>query len=344
LSWPLIVERLDAQGRVISHVRVQGPSAVIGRGYDCDVVIDDPHVAARHALLQLDEQGQLMIHDMGSINGTWVGPAEQATRSTRDALTSGHSKALVLGHVVKLGLSRLRVLSPTAAVAAEVPLASADGRFAGATSPNAPVWAMVLSILALLGISVAESWFVQVHKFQPATTLSQALATGGGVLLWSGAWALLTRVIRGHSRWLRHAAWVSLVVLLWAALEWVSNTMSFALDWPRMGTWVALLQLLLGVVLLFGHLKLTFDAVSGRARASVVAMALGGLAVLGFYDWQTHRQLFASDFMTSMRPPSWRLASPASTDEHFGRAALLVDKVDSLRPVDPFDSEASPED
>jgi hypothetical protein len=344
LNWPLIVERLDAQGRVVSHVRLAGPTAVIGRGYDCDVVIDDPHVAARHAMLGVNEQGQLVVSDMGSINGTWVVPAEQAAHPTKDKLTSGQSASLAPGHVLKLGLSRLRMVSPTATVAAEVPLAHHHDKGVGPAPGHAPLWAMVLSVLAFLGLSVAESWFVQVHKFQPATALYQVLATAGGLLVWSGAWALLTRVIRGHSRWLRHAAWASLLLLLWAAVAWVGNTVAFALDWPRVGVWVTLLELVLGVWLLLGHLKLTFDIVSGRARASVVAMALGGLAVWGFFDWQSHRQILAHDFMTSMRPPSWRLAAPSTTDEHFGRAALLVGKVDELRPLDPFDSESSQED
>jgi hypothetical protein len=45
--------------------------AVIGRGRGCTVVLPHPLVSRRHCTI-FESQGQLMVRDMGSLNGTFV--------------------------------------------------------------------------------------------------------------------------------------------------------------------------------------------------------------------------------------------------------------------------------
>jgi hypothetical protein len=49
---------------------VPGP-IVVGRSLECDIAVVSPHVSRRHACLDL-EDGQLMVEDLGSSNGTVV--------------------------------------------------------------------------------------------------------------------------------------------------------------------------------------------------------------------------------------------------------------------------------
>ena len=49
---------------------VPGP-IVVGRSLKCDIAVVSPHVSRRHACLDL-EDGQLMVEDLGSSNGTVV--------------------------------------------------------------------------------------------------------------------------------------------------------------------------------------------------------------------------------------------------------------------------------
>ena len=51
------VEILSRQRDVISRFRIDGPEARIGRGYDNDVVVEDPYVAAQHLRIFRDEAG-----------------------------------------------------------------------------------------------------------------------------------------------------------------------------------------------------------------------------------------------------------------------------------------------
>ena len=44
---------------------------MIGRGSDCQLILDDDYVSTRHARVVAAEQG-LYVEDLGSTNGTYV--------------------------------------------------------------------------------------------------------------------------------------------------------------------------------------------------------------------------------------------------------------------------------
>ncbi|HWH73714.1 MAG TPA: FHA domain-containing protein, partial [Methylibium sp.] len=59
-----MVELLDRDGSVAHRIPVRRWPVTIGRAIDCDVVLDDPHVAAHHARLErpiADEPPQLLV-------------------------------------------------------------------------------------------------------------------------------------------------------------------------------------------------------------------------------------------------------------------------------------------
>lgn len=67
------VEILSRHHRDVAHrQRCDGAEVTIGRGYDNDVVVDDPFVSARHLRVQRDEQGRLVAEDLGSANGLFT--------------------------------------------------------------------------------------------------------------------------------------------------------------------------------------------------------------------------------------------------------------------------------
>jgi hypothetical protein len=60
---------LDVEGR---RYQLTKRLTVIGRGSDCDVVLDDPGASRRHAEIKVDG-GRILVRDLGSTNGTVVG-------------------------------------------------------------------------------------------------------------------------------------------------------------------------------------------------------------------------------------------------------------------------------
>src|ERR1700752_509234 len=62
------VEILSRHRDIASRFRFAGPQVSIGRGYDNDVVVDDPYVAARHLRGFRDDDGRRGSEDLGSTN------------------------------------------------------------------------------------------------------------------------------------------------------------------------------------------------------------------------------------------------------------------------------------
>jgi pSer/pThr/pTyr-binding forkhead associated (FHA) protein len=73
----MLVEVLDRHRRVQARNRLAtaGGEAqcTVGRSVACDVVLDDPFVAAIHARIAVNAEGNVAVTDLGSVNGIEVG-------------------------------------------------------------------------------------------------------------------------------------------------------------------------------------------------------------------------------------------------------------------------------
>lgn len=86
-----------AESGLSSWSLVDKERIAIGRSPSCDLVIDDPHVSRVHALL-LSHQGQRLIQDAGSRNGTYLDAVK---------LAPGEAVALREGDIIDLGPRRM---------------------------------------------------------------------------------------------------------------------------------------------------------------------------------------------------------------------------------------------
>jgi pSer/pThr/pTyr-binding forkhead associated (FHA) protein len=95
---PALVVR-SGGGRAGEHFLLEKESTTVGRSPDCDVFLDDVTVSRRHAQV-LRSDGQFLIEDKGSLNGTFL---------NRRRIESGR---LEDGDEVQIGKYKLTFLSP----------------------------------------------------------------------------------------------------------------------------------------------------------------------------------------------------------------------------------------
>jgi pSer/pThr/pTyr-binding forkhead associated (FHA) protein len=94
----IFVEQRPLAGRVLPIEA----GLTIGRE-GCDVVLPDPEVSRRHAVMRRLDSGAFAIEDLGSTNGTYV----------NDARTAGPTP-VVSGDIVRLGNTLWHVSAPGA--------------------------------------------------------------------------------------------------------------------------------------------------------------------------------------------------------------------------------------
>ncbi len=185
-ATPVIwVEILGRHGEVVARHRCDGVETRIGRGYDNDVVLDDPTVAPHHLRVFRGDDGQLVAEDAGSANGR--------LRGRRGA----HAARVVVDgdRPLRIGRTLVRIREADHAVAPErraVPVV--------ASWPRALALAVAVIALETFLAWLGETTERKVSRYVLPLGAMLAFLT----LAWTAAWAILTRIFAGHARFERH--------------------------------------------------------------------------------------------------------------------------------------------
>lgn len=322
---PVLVEVLGPHGQLRTRTRLATLPAVIGRGYDSDVLIDDPHVCPRHAELARNDRGGLMLRDLGSVNG--IGARSGGTRPTSIALASGDR--------VQLGTVSIRVLELDHPVSAATPLAAAAA--GSITSSILHPWrALAICAGAWLALALL-SYQASTESEAIIPAVQQSVYTFVVIALWAGGWGLATRIVSHRFSVLSHAAWAAgltiVMLVIVAADEW--------LDFLFPGAGMASLLTGVGAMLLLpllvaGHLEIASGmSRSKRWRAAFMVGAIAAIfiIVLSLGD-DDSRNTQALDYSGRLKPLPARMVPTVTLDDFMDAATSLRDEVDALAEED----------
>ncbi len=210
------VEVLGRHG-VAHRVRATALPLVIGRGYQADVVVDDPLVDARHLRLDDGADGGLLIEDLGTVNGTHL--EDGSGRSGR--LLRGASSPLPPGALVRVGQTRLRLATGETPVPPALAEPAGGGRVWRALTAAR---AAVLVPAAGCTLGALDLWLGDAEGRAAGSLAGDALGLLLVVAAWAGGWALAGRVAGRPSRFGAHHAfaWAFLLVagVLATLVEW----------------------------------------------------------------------------------------------------------------------------
>lgn len=311
MKAPYFIETLSRGGEVLHRHQVGSLPIRLGRAYDNDVILDDAHTAAQHAVIEAYDDAHLMLRDLGGRNGT----IHQGKR---------HSTVIMGGDtVVRLGQTHVRVRGASYPVAPEV----ADTTMYG-WEGAAP--ALVgLAMVAL--VAVLTNWLGDVQKFDAIPYLLVVASALGGALLWGAIWAVAGRVFGGVARFGRHLFILGcgVAVLQIATTVTTVTAYSFSLEWlTRYDIHLAVL-VVWGMI--FFHLR-TLRPYHARGFAKVCSVLLlvsSGLILMN--QLQSTGRLSSQLYMSTLLPPALKQSPDHTPAEFFNRAATLKAAVDAER-------------
>jgi len=315
------VEILSRRDEVLARHKLRcdvGDEGVrIGRGYDNDIVLDDPYVAAHHLRLSRDESGSLFAEDLGSANGLFVD--RDRRRVARASL--GEGKA------IRIGRTYLRVREPGHAVSPE-----------RISYPPARIWPFILGLaVALLGLELLSAWLSETGPAKLGDYLARILMFAGVVILWTAAWATLSRIFSGRARFERHLLiatggflGVSLVYDLAPFAAFALSQFAFS-AYRYVALWVAI------AILCFLHLR----AISASRESSgpwvklkgaaVAALAVIAIGMQTLSQWEESSTADHQIFLHDLKPPALRLVPARGEEDFFAGASRLKEVVDRER-------------
>jgi pSer/pThr/pTyr-binding forkhead associated (FHA) protein len=320
----MILEVLDPRtGEVRTWTRLNALPLTLGRGYDNDLVLDDPYVDAHHARVTLDGADGIVMEDLGSLNGLF-GPDTPA-RATRVLIRPGAQ--------VRVGHTTLRFRD----AAEPVPVALRDvpdraWRLPAATRWLATPWGRLLVAAAAIGAMTFYVWLGSYERSSGTSAFEVAFTMALIVSIWAGIWAIASRIVVHRFHFLEHAMVASGVVLATLAYvvleQWgsflfpdngISDPAEVIFGLALFGGWIA------------GHLA--FSSTMTRRRRWRIGLLTGCIlfAVGGLIEF-AKRDSFSDvpEFSGVIKPFPARWV-PAGTVEGFGRVADgLKEQVDAL--------------
>lgn len=311
-------------GAVLSRARAADFPFLIGRALDAGLVLDDPHVDARHAHLEPDESGALVLADLGSVNGI------HAVAHGRPGPQSAARLAITSGTEVVLGRTRLRFRDERDPVPAAVPLRSALPQ--GAVRWYERAGARLAIVTAALIWIGAAAWLGSDTRSGASDAVSLVLGVFVLAALWAGVWAAVSRVVVHQARFAAHLSITFLAVLAFVAVGVAGTWVEFL--YPAAAWWAGFagaLMLVAFAVLLQAHLaQATAMTARGRWRAaltaSVAVLVMGGVFALAEDDTFTDIPTFSGIIKSA--PLTVVPAMPAA--EFVSLLSELRDEVDSL--------------
>jgi len=309
------VEVLSRGGEVAARERIDAPEARIGRAFDNDVVVDDPHVAPHHLRIFRGEDGELVAEDLGTLNGLY--PEHGAKRVTRLPLAKEPG--------IRIGRTILRVHDAAHPVAAEKLLTPPRAHAAWAAGLVASLFAMLL-LLQWLGTTTEPSANV---------ILLPLLGFATVLVLWTGLWAVLSRIFFGQARFglqLRIAATACVALIFW---DQISESASFAFAWREMSEYAGLGAWAVLAGACYGHLHAIGPRHMRAAMGLVLALIVAGAALQYVGKSETRRLFGQRASLGDLRPPAFRLVPLASADDFFKRADAVKARVDRARQREP---------
>jgi len=300
----VFVEVLGRHGDVVQRVRLTQLPATIGRAWTNDVILADPHVDPQHARLTVDEQGQLVVEDLGSVNGLFADGARDRVGSLalRDLAT------------VRLGRTVLRVVPAEQPVPAALPVVEPDGRLALLLASPRDMTTVALLGVLLSGLSL---WLGEFHGQTGRELAGDLVGLVAVILLYAGLWALAGRLIVQRARFWAHAtlSWLFLLIVgVWGVVEAYLN---FLFPGQRI---VAATGWLLGmvlVVLLIAEQAALASAASRMRRMAFGAGLAGGMALLAWLGEKASHDSYSTVVFNAEIKPLPAALVPASSLDHF---------------------------
>ena len=320
-----LMEAFDRHGALLARAPITHWPVTVGRGLDCDLVLDDPFVAPLH--LRIDRPVEAPRRVSVEVGETRNGATLHCKRHG-----NGERFDWPDGTPLEIGRTRIALRLADAAIADEQALPQFPWRTLATT-----LVLVVLMVAAVLGSSWLEANEVSKYvKSLPGLLLGLVVMLGA----WSGLWAIANKVFDHRLQFWRHVRIACAMYLTAEGMQLAANLAAFAFSWETLSRFA---YLLISVVLatgIYAHLA----AVLPRRRAGL-AWAVGAVVLLGVpawlgAQWLDRMRLSNELYMSSLFPPSLRLAPAVPISQFLQETGSLRGRLDRrLRNDGPADDE-----
>jgi len=298
----IIIELISRSRRVIERYHFTGSSVSIGRAYDNDLIISDPHISPHHSIIRDLGVDGWRIEDLNSKNGIFT---------RKHVRIHAHDK-ICSGEEIILGKTHLRIFDRLHKVPDALTMNPVEKVIQPLSrTPNAIVF--IALALAVFGLDSYLDMFVD-FEFRHIFT-----DTMGMMLIatcWALVWALIGRIMRHDARFLIQLvitlAYLLCEVLFSNSLDLLafnrgSNTASFAL-----GT---IGHFILFSLLLWMNLYIAISQTDRKRLLVAASISCSAVSLVLLYYFLNVPEFSAfPQYVNYLKPPALQWLHPVNTE------------------------------
>ncbi|MDR1529653.1 MAG: FHA domain-containing protein [Burkholderiales bacterium] len=312
------IEILSRNKELINRHRSLVDIVSIGRGYDNNIVIDDPYVAPGHLRIYRNNEGAIIAKDLGTRNGVF------------DEAGKKHASIVLTGNkLIRIGQTWLRIRDADFPVATERLL-----------SPQIRLWPWLLLLLVLVPASILlPIWLLNSHEHSIVLYLGPLISIGLMFAIWIGLWSLVSRLFSGAARFSLHAIIALTGFLISQSILFLQKWLTFAFSSSLIAHYSFPVLWLLFALVCYAHLR-AISAKNVKLKAAIV-LSLAICACLTQWLMKQDNPFMQEDsaggypYLSQMFPSSWRVVAPKSETDFVSETKKLKGELDALREKEP---------
>ncbi|WDE12508.1 FHA domain-containing protein [Thalassomonas haliotis] len=309
----IIIEEISRGHKLLSRHKLDQPRVSIGRGYQNDIILTDPHVCAKHLNLEFNGESWL-AYDEDTVNGSYLEKNKQSV----------NQHTINSGDIISLGKSQIRILFPDHPVEESLAFSPFESLINFMRHP-AVLFTSIMLFSLVAGIVFYLNKPVEV-------TFTQLLVPAIGMTLLFALWPLLIALV-SHLTKNDARVWNQLgVCFAFFNLMWLSDVIESILDfnlsanWPIAGL-ITLLPIGLAFVLFWLNCYIGFHMTAARRltiAASLTTLLFGGSYLIQLSnkpDFSIHPQ-----YNATIMTPGFLLAPGSDVDSFINDSRRLFAK------------------
>ena len=315
----IIIEEISKGHKLIGRHKLSQPSVTIGRGYQSDIIISDPHVCSDHLDFNFDGENWI-VSDAETINGSFLEGSKSVVKQ----------HIIVSGDIITLGKSQIRVLFPDHPIEESTTFSPFENLIDLARHPFTIICSIalftVVSGLLLYLNNNKEVSFTQL--FVPAISMTLMFA------LWPAVISIVSHLTKHDARITSQLG----ISFIFFNLMWVSDTIERFVHFNVSSQWsfiwlVSIVPIVLSFCLFWFNCNIGFHTTERRRliiSAALTTLFFGGSTLVELSRKPDFSVLPKYD--ATLMTPAFHITSSASVDEFIKDSAKLFE--DATKEID----------
>jgi len=299
----VVIEIVTRNEKVLSLHKFNGERVTIGRAYDNDLVLQEEHVCPQHAEIYQNDEGQLVLHDLSSINGV----------KDKHNRTLAHEIVVNSGDVFVIGKFHIRVLSTTHPVPEAKKLNVIED-----LARNANHWYLALSVAMIFFLwHLIDTYFSAYQEFIWPKMAVKSLVLTLGIAVIPLVVALAARIFKKDVKFFTIVVFSFLNIMLWQLFSTIGAL--FLFNWGG-GAFVhysgQIIEYLILGLFLWGAFYLASNMNLKKISLITSGLVLVIASLVYFNDKGNNKVVLSPVFLAKVLPSALLFAEPMKVEDY----------------------------